>query len=523
MRTIIFGILLLFSTNTFGQSWAWAKMGGGNSCDSSNDNVTDSIGNTYVTGYFYGTGIFNGLSFPSEGESDIFLAKYDADGNILWCKAAGGPDYDWASSVATFDSSVYVGGRYEGDIMFDSIPLQGSSSNRDAFLAKYSTDGVIQWAVRGSGGGNDQILGLDIDKEGYVYASGSFELSLGFPGGSVSSSGQVDAFVAKFTPDGQLLWIRKIGGTSNDYSYDVAVYGDRVYATGSCTTTTTFDSIAPGQSGTFVAEYDTSGAVQWVSVNGADNSAAISVDSQGNQVISGQTLGTEDFGSYIINSPNQEPYIAKYDPNGDVLWVKHGVTSNFGYGGGVAIGANDEVYATGSYSGTVTFDGVLLTSLGGTSIFVVKYDADGNQLWALSGGGQNTDQAYGLSVNQEGEAFVSGRFAYDTQYGPFVLTGSACSDMLLTKVEYVTVEISEIESDQEFRPFPNPTNSMVTVRNTAVGGSRILVFDVVGNQLTHDVKVVSANDQNIKLDLSGLANGVYLVTMGDSKYKVLKQ
>ena len=95
-----------------------------------NDIVTDNVGNSYVTGYTY----------LSATNFDIFTTKYDASGQIIWSKIAGGPDKDFGDGIAIdANGNCYVSGRFQSDATFASIAISNVNSGiSDIFIAKYT-------------------------------------------------------------------------------------------------------------------------------------------------------------------------------------------------------------------------------------------------------------------------------------------------------------------------------------------------------------------------------------------------
>lgn len=148
-RTFSLAIFALIVLTTNAQTWQWAKSAGGSSYDGATTITTDISGNIYVTGYFwsssitFGSTILNNANSPT---SDMFLVKYDAAGNVLWAKSAGGTGgtgHDVATSVITDASgNIFVGGNFSSySIAFGSTTLNNmdiSGSTADMFLVKYN-------------------------------------------------------------------------------------------------------------------------------------------------------------------------------------------------------------------------------------------------------------------------------------------------------------------------------------------------------------------------------------------------
>jgi hypothetical protein len=127
----------VFAAKLDGQgNWLWARNAGGSSSDEGHGIATDSAGNCYITGFFRNTATFGGFALVSSGFIDIYAAKLDPDGNWLWVKKAGGTGWDYAKSIAVDSAgNSYVTGYYNGTSVFDLISLPGNGE-QEVFLAK---------------------------------------------------------------------------------------------------------------------------------------------------------------------------------------------------------------------------------------------------------------------------------------------------------------------------------------------------------------------------------------------------
>jgi hypothetical protein len=161
----------------------------------------DSNGSAYVTGSFSGSGSFGGVTLPSSGDTDVFVAKYDPLGEVLWVKQAGGTFSDSGRGIA-MDSAgdVYVTGRF-GDSASFGGPALTSSGGRDIFIAKYTSDGSPQWAKAAGLIFDDSGLGIAVDGQGAVFVTGSFYDSAWFGTTYVTGVGLDDMFIAKLAPE----------------------------------------------------------------------------------------------------------------------------------------------------------------------------------------------------------------------------------------------------------------------------------------------------------------------------------
>ncbi len=411
-------------------AWLWAKSAGGTSSDYASSIAVDALGNTYVAGYFGSpTLIFDSTTLTNAGSGDIFIAKYAPNGNVLWAKSAGGTSTDYASSVAVDASgNTYVTGAfYRPSFIFVHSTLS-NAGNYDIFLAKYDANGNVLWAKSAGGTGSDEAYSVAVDASGNTYVAGYFKSStITFGSDTLTNAGPAgyaDIFLAKYAPNGNVLWAKSAGGTNNDWANSVAVdaSGNTYLAGDFGSSTITFDTITLTNAGLFLAKYDANGNVLWAKraggTTGDDWAYSVAVDASGNTYVAGAFWSsTLSFGSDTLTnvSPGYgDIFLAKYAPNGNVLWAKSAGGTDEDEATSVAVDASGNVYVAGWFwSATITFGSTTLTNAGPTyygDIFLAKYDAAGNALWAKSAGGADYDYANSIAVDTSGNTCLAGDF-----------------------------------------------------------------------------------------------------------------
>ncbi len=255
-------------------------------------------------------------------------------------------------------------------------------------------------------------------------------------------------------------WAKGIGGTSSDYGYSVAVDGSRnTYSTGTFRDTADFDPsgntanlISTGESDIFLAKYDDSGNYIWAIGMGSSSTDyvhAVIVDNNDDIYITGSFSDTVDFDpsgstANLISAGSVDIFLAKYDAFGNYIWAKSIKGPFPGLSYSVAVDDNDNVYLTGAFRGTMDFDpsGALanLTATGDfQDIFLAKYDASGNYLWAKSMGGTSGDYGHSVKVDGNGNAYVTGFFQKTVDFDPSVSTANLSAkggaDIFLAKYD----------------------------------------------------------------------------------------
>ena len=230
----------------------WAKNTGGTMDDKSFAIATDSIGNIAITGLFYS----NTISFDtiklhkrdttgtvSSGYSnDIFTAKYNPAGKVLWAKSAGG-SYLYAddanSNAVAMDKkgNVYITGYFRYDsIYFGNIKLYSPAESRDVFITKYnSSNGRVDWAKHAGNMLDDSGNGISMDKKNNIYVTGYFSYdTIMFDNDTIiGHSMDAEIFIVKLDTTGTVKWAKSAGGTNGDFSNAIATFDvDKVYITG---------------------------------------------------------------------------------------------------------------------------------------------------------------------------------------------------------------------------------------------------------------------------------------------------
>jgi PKD repeat protein len=317
-----------------------------------------------VDGYVYLTGTTNGnLDGITAGGFDIFVRKYDSEGNLIFGTQFGTTASNIGYAIrATTNGDVYAGGEY----------------GANAFIAKVKTDGSVEWIsviTSSSGYGTPNIpstrlYGLDIDNSGNILFAGN---TTGYLPGQILV-GTYDSYVAKSDSEGNFLWFRQFGSVNSDEANDLVVNGDKIYVTGSV------DGVLSGQQSqggqdSYLQVYDTLGNhifTRQFGTTGFDRGKGIDSDPLGNLYISGPTTG--HFPS-SQNSGGSDAYLTKFDSNGVLVWaIQTGSTENdVVYG--LAVLNDGLIFISGDTWGS--FSGYI--NAGESDSFILKISSFSNQ------------------------------------------------------------------------------------------------------------------------------------------------
>ncbi len=440
---------------------SWAKKAGGTNEDYGSSVATDNFGNVYYLGNFYsqkivfGTTTLNNQPYQAFNYgSEMFLTKYDSCGNFKWAVSAGGNSGTTGKRLVTDPAgNIYVCGYSNADtVYFGTVKLINKAGYGIAFVVKYNSSGVAQWAQQGSGyNGTARGYAIALDASNNILLTGNFYSSaIKFGADSALNeynNGDGSVFIAKFDNAGTIQWVKSGGG-----DYDCFAYGIGTDASGNVYVGGTYgsthirfgnDSLPLSPSGyydIFVVKYSSIGTEQWLRVAGSsddDEAMSLASDAAGNVYITGFIgyVSTVTFGTHAITNTTHSlsMFIAKYDASGTAQWAKigqgNGYTNNQGYN--VKLDANGDPNIIGFYSsdslqlGAVSLiNNSMLTGGGDTvqDIFVAKYKANGVLSWARTAGGISHDWGYGLALGAHNSIYITGEFMSPTISFPGVPT-----------------------------------------------------------------------------------------------------
>ena len=355
------------------QNWLWAKNSiGGQEIESIS---SDLNGNVFITGYFQShTLTFDSIVFINNTSSGIgenfFLAKYDANGNLLWAKTASGNDANSSGESVSSDANgnAFVTGYFISDtftVGATTLTNTGNSDNCNVFIAKYDANGNVLW-VKSSGSIEDHVcsVGYSVSSDiyGNVFIAGSTDAdTITFNSYILTTMGSFDSFIVKYDADGNALWAKSAGGVSEE------------------------------------------------------KGTSLSSDTKGNVFLKGYFASpsiTFDQTTLINDGLNYKIFIVKYDADGNVIWAKSNEKMYDAYFENESISSykDSSLFVLGYFSSPImVFGSTTLNGDGGADAFIGKYDASGNELWA-KGIGKAQDIANSIGLDENGDIFLTGKF-----------------------------------------------------------------------------------------------------------------
>lgn len=457
------------TVSTIPANTPWSKSFGGSLNDFSSTTCTDSSGNVYVAGYFQGTADFTGngtgvygvSSLTSRSTTDLFVAKYDASGSLVFVKQFGkvGNNIIQPNAIR-LDSggNIIVGGSFYGVGNFGGSDFS-THGDADCFLAKYSSTGTHTWSVAFGSSFPDVITSIAIDSQDRINVAGFFQGNVTITGTSGSVSifsygGGIDPLLAQFNSSGAILWAKNFFNGGTEFARAVLVdHSDNIYLVGYFDGYINFfDSSTSGPHflnvpGGFLACFNSSGTTQWALARGGSSGStrfwSAAMDTADNIVVAGDFSGTVDLGAgpVTVTSWGVDQFLVRYN-KADGRWdgvqsIIPGYQATLGRVSSVAADDAGNIYVAGNFTGQYSFGTKTVSSSGGVQRgFAAKYNGNYSVVWALAGA-DTDNQSYSsfvVSKSPSGSIIVSGGFSNTLIFNANTSVSSGGVDALLAKI-----------------------------------------------------------------------------------------
>jgi len=474
-------LLLCFSVGSrfaVAQQFQWLKLMGSTQQIDVRD-VVQKDGFVYVTGGYLGTATFGSTVFTSQSSlsiylgSDIFLAKYDTLGNLIWAKSFGGTERNIGQKIAVdANGDIFLFGFSEGVAYFGplSITIGIHRPNKDQFILKLNPSGQPIWvkSIRISQspvtqvGPDGHTSALKISKQGRLYlcanmwtTSDFFTHNLYYDGQNTFLNSEQGSFLLQIDKlNGSLIHSKLIGFPFSMYfKYKSRMGGmaidsaGNVVITGNYTGIFTVDSTNSPFSSSYmlyVIKIDSSNTVQWMKTSSSPNYISpypkvvpmdLQIDQSNNIYIGGNYQKYFSFdGLNPLNLTDDiNPFILKLTPQGNATYLKTFKTDTSSVEETdriyrLAVDQDNNLFGIGSFNNNMVIENQVLQSYGGQDAFVVKLDSMGKKLWALNAGGSQNDAANAIALDQNGLAYVSGNYNGLASFGNTVVNSINSAD-----------------------------------------------------------------------------------------------
>ena len=391
-KYLIQALLIFLGNNLSAQYFNWAR----NAISSDNvysyylppNILTDASGNIYSIGNYYGTVDFdpgqNTYNLSSYYDypntySNLYILKLDAMGNFIWAKSFIGAGHFYSYTLA-LDSSqnVYATGLFDGKIDFNpgAAKFYLNSGNASIFITKLDKNGNSIWAKQMVCNDEIEINSITIDSKENVYTTGKFYGQLDVdpgPNTRYLMAYEEDMFISKLDTGGNFIWGHQIIGK-----------------------------------------------------NGYTRGMFLKTDSDDNLILTGQFAGVTDFdpstNKYEMTSGAWDIFVMQLDKYGNFSWAKKMGGIGTEKPNSLDLDSVGNIYITGTFEQKADFDPSTnvanLTSNGGLDVFIVKLNESGKLLWANSIGDRKNEYSGSITVDKQGNVYVSGSFIDTVDFDP---------------------------------------------------------------------------------------------------------
>jgi predicted SpoU family rRNA methylase len=417
---------------------------------------------------------------------------------------------------------------------------------------------ALVWGTYYGGSDWDEAYSISTDANGNVFVGGG-TASTDFPtqdigGGAYyqpNKAGSDDAFILKFNNDGIRLWATYYGGSSGDYAYSISTDANgSVFVVGE-TYSTNFPTYNPGggayyQSNNagspdaFILKFNNNGIRLWATYyggSGYDVARSISTDANGNVFVVGGTYSTNfptlDIGGGAYYQPNKAGYwdafILKFNNSGIRLWATYygGNGNDFAYS--ISTDANGNVFVVGeTYStnfptynpgGGAYFDGTCGGCTYYSDAFILKFNNSGVRLWATYYGGGNSDFAYSISTDANGNVFVVGR-TLSTGFPTYNPGGGAyyqgtCGGCPTYYDAFISKFSGSISIPESFISSIKIKNNNVIIKLNENINGEFKVFTILGRE------IIKGRINNNEISFKVPSSGIYILKVNNKNVKIV--
>ncbi|MFM9028997.1 MAG: T9SS type A sorting domain-containing protein, partial [Bacteroidota bacterium] len=333
-----------------------------------------------------------------------------------------------------------------------------------------------------------------------------------------------DALLCRYASDGQLVWARGTGGSGEDRAYGIIQDADSNYfVTGLFTGIVDFGNTRLTCSslfGTYVGKISGQGNFLWaVKGDGGANDFArgfgVVTDPAGNAVVNGFFSGVLRMGGFTLNATggqyDQDGYILKFNTNGNVVWAKRTGGNGTDQGTDLHATSTGEIIEVGFFQDTARFANLSVVAAGLSDVFVAKYDSSGNVLWVEGYGGSGNEFGYGVTGDMLGNVFITGAFSGSSMFGNQALVSAGGNDIFMAGIADVSNSIPDNESSVSAFIYPNPSTGWFRFDCSSLAGTG----KAIGIHIMDMAGKTTYHNENIDsqamIDVSEIESGCYVV------------
>jgi len=401
----IFSLILIYFNNSLYSQTSqipatqWNKNYGGSSAETLPDISLTSDGGYILAGSSISN---NGNVTGNHGLSDFWIVKTNAVGDILWQKSLGGSGSDQAKSVRQTSDGGYI---VAGETQSNDGDVTGNHGNSDYWIVKLDATGNLQWQ-KTFGGSNDEIAQSirQTTDGGYIVAGWSSSNNGDIASGN---HGARDYWILKLDTTGNLQWEKTYGGGDWDMANSIELTSDGGYIIGGPSRSLNADVTGNhGSSDYWIVKINSTGTLQWqksLGGSGIDDAFSVKQTTDGGYIAIGASISND--GDVTGNHGNYDYWLVKLNATGNLQWQQSYGGTLYDHGRDVFQTSEGGYIITG-YSFPLNMEGV--TSIGANDYLVIKTNALGVIEWQKTFGGLQDDYATSVKQTPDGGYILCG-------------------------------------------------------------------------------------------------------------------
>ena len=428
-------------------------------------------------------------------------------------------------------------GDYRGEVNFDAIITTNNTDtlfSSNMFIAKYNVNGDLFWA-KNTGGVSYDGNSLSVDSNNDILITGkSIDISLfdaitpintidsilhTYPGGGTAWEYYHPevSFITKYTSNGNMIWIEETGGNPQEIISD---NNNNIIVTGYFFGDTNFNGTLVSEIGhetTYLVQYTTNGNLNWVKTSGGSSNwnsgYGLEVDSSNNIYQSGQISGNDiEFdGNVILPFGGTDAFLTKYDVNGNLIWYKLIGTPttmtgqhNFNSGNSLRIDENGDVLLLGYFLDTLTFGTTTLQSNGAYDLILLKYNSNGNIISSSQYSDYGWVEGVDLDIDINNDIYITGFTTlsnWNSNYPSFAFIGK-----INETIPTSALSVQENNGLYNIRMYPNPSKGKIHLELASSKFEKnIEIFSIDGSKINE----LTTLESKISFEIEN--NGIYFV------------
>ncbi|MBX3044523.1 MAG: T9SS type A sorting domain-containing protein [Ignavibacteriae bacterium] len=552
----IFLFLIIASiSKSDAQQIEWAELIRGKNWEGSSVIDTDQKGNIFAAGFYSSDTVFfnNGIKLLYDWNDRFFIAKYSPDGKCQWVDRI----YFSTTRIELFlatdnDNNFYLSSRYNsaGMKFSNGVELSGVG-NDDIFIAKFDNDGKLLWVKSMGSKYEDYPMNLTVDNNGNVIVSGEYlHDSLFIENDIYTKNGKMGYFIAKYSKNGNLMYVKNFNSVSeNDSTNEVYIRAIKNDSENNLNVMMTFsNSIMLDDNISFQADsvetkrlmvkYDENGTMlsartfdftKLVNKSGMGISD-FDLDDYGNYFFVGWTSAGKvllDNGFELDGGSEGASFITKHDKDGKCLWaetISGGDGLRFAY-----LKTNkNKCYIYGDIR-----DGKKINSqkeeilgLDKRGLYIIQTDATSSISRAYGIPAPRWHIPSSFCIDKNDKLIIAGEFVDSISFGgEYTYDESMNVDIFIAKYDMTKTSVEEFKYNHNFSVYPNPTNDYITISIPEINHrvnpmvDKVQISNTLGIDLT---PALSINGEGVKIDVSHLPAGVYIIRIGNKVEKFVK-